>query len=133
MLEEQNFEILTEAQVLNEVRIRRSKLQSQEEHLRSLLRKKARLDSEILQLRRAIKENTSNFKKQVQEGKKYYSESTDEVLNSDQFSQFCLEKTSTELQIEYKQLMITLKRTRDDLEFLKELCEKMLPIISKKH
>lgn len=48
-------QVLTEAQVLDQVRLTKSKLGSMKDHLEALLSKKIRIETEIILLRKAIK------------------------------------------------------------------------------
>lgn len=60
--------VLSEAQILDEIRLTKIKLQGMKDHLEVLLRKKIRLESEILILRKAIKNKEKNFALKVKAG-----------------------------------------------------------------
>lgn len=56
---------IQETQVLDDVKLYKSKLSGMKDHLEALLKKKIRLDTEITILRRSIKNKEKNFALQV--------------------------------------------------------------------
>lgn len=118
--EEIYFDSATEAsQILNRVKLYKSKLKSQEEHLSSLIRKEARLQNEILLLRRTMKRQQQQFKQELQLKNESVSES---YLGLDEFMQENLaSEASAELNLEIRDILKLQARLQADLEDLKKL------------
>lgn len=118
--EEIYFDSATEAsQILNRVKLYKSKLKSQEEHLSCLIRKEARLQNEILLLRRTMKRQQQQFKQELQLKNEGVSES---YLGLDEFMQENLaSEASAELNLEIRDILKLQARLQADLEDLKKL------------
>lgn len=122
--QEQSIEILTESQILSDLKKLQSKLKSQEEHLNALVAKKSRLDSEIRELRRAIAKNIKVLQKDLKT-KKIYSPATESFYDFSILSEdLAQEAISGELYLEYKELWKVVLKIKTDLDFLEELLKK---------
>lgn len=56
-----SIEVINEVKVLDQIKMTKSKLQSMKDHLEALLRKKVRIETEIIVLQRSIKNKEKNL------------------------------------------------------------------------
>lgn len=56
-----SIEVINEVKVLDQIKMTKSKLQSMKDHLEALLRKKVRIETEIVVLQRSIKNKEKNL------------------------------------------------------------------------
>lgn len=56
-----SLEVINEVKVLDQIKLTKSKLQSMKDHLEALLRKKVRIETEIVVLQRSIRNKEKNL------------------------------------------------------------------------